>query len=127
MSPRQLIVALSLCLWLPCVLAAGYSIGPDGERTSRISLDAVTHSDFEHFPKRPKPILELGDDFLGPGNIGKGWELATGAVWQPSVVVFGTYRTAMQPIGRMRQQPPNGQTGSICSRTCSCRDPSAFC
>lgn len=96
MSPMQLIVALSLCLWLPCVLAAGYSIGPDGERTSRISLDAVTHSDFEHFPKRPKPILELGDDFLGPGNIGKGWELATGAVWQPSVVVFGTYRTAMQ-------------------------------
>jgi hypothetical protein len=96
MSPSQFFVVLTVCLWLPSALGAGGSIGPDGKRTSRISLEAVTHFDFENFPKRPKPILELGDDFLGPGNIGKGLELPTGAVWQPSLVVFGTYRTALQ-------------------------------
>ena len=96
MSPSQFFVVLTACLWLPSALGAGGSIGPDGKRTSRISLEAVTHFDFENFPKRPKPILELGDDFLGPGNIGKGLELPTGAVWQPSLVVFGTYRTALQ-------------------------------
>lgn len=68
----------------------------EGARTSRISDEAVTRLDVENFPKRPKPIFELGNPFLGSGNIERGIELPGGAVWQPSLVVFGTYRTALQ-------------------------------
>ena len=46
--------------------------------------------------ERPPPLLELGDPFLGAGNLQKGITLPTGAVWQPSLVVFGDYRTAVQ-------------------------------
>lgn len=48
------------------------------------------------FPKRPKPILELGEPFLGTGTLDPGFRLPTGAVWQPSLLVFGTLRTALQ-------------------------------
>lgn len=75
---------------------AGYSIGPDGKKTSRISDEAVAVLDLESMPDRPNPILELGGDFLGPGNIRRGFELPTGAVWQPTLLVFGTYRSALQ-------------------------------
>ena len=34
--------------------------------------------------------------FLGSGAIDPGFELPTGAVWQPVVVIYGTYRTALQ-------------------------------
>ena len=34
--------------------------------------------------------------FLGSGEIDPGFELPTGAVWQPVVVIYGTYRTALQ-------------------------------
>jgi hypothetical protein len=75
---------------------AGYSIGPDGKKTSRISDEAVAVLDLESMPSRPNPILELGGDFLGPGNIRRGYELPTGAVWQPTLLVFGTHRSALQ-------------------------------
>jgi len=53
-------------------------------------------------PKRPEPILELGSDFLGTGVIGPGFEIPTGAVWQPQLLLWGSFRTALQsfdPIG----------------------------
>jgi hypothetical protein len=46
--------------------------------------------------ERPPPLLELGDPFLGTGNLQKGITLPTGAVWQPSLVLFGDFRTAVQ-------------------------------
>ena len=72
----------------------------NGERTSRISDEAVTELDLESMPKRPKPILDLGPKFLGNGNISPGIELPTGAVWQPALMVFGTYRSALQSFTR---------------------------
>jgi hypothetical protein len=50
----------------------------------------------EGFPQRPKPLVEAGEDFLGTGTLSQGIELPTGAVWQPSLLVFGTLRTALQ-------------------------------
>lgn len=47
-------------------------------------------------PDRPRPLLELGDPLLGAGPLGETIELPTGAVWQPSLIVFGTLRTALQ-------------------------------
>ena len=48
------------------------------------------------FPERPKPLLEIGDPFLGTGNLQKGFKIPTGAVWHPSLWVFGDFRTAIQ-------------------------------
>ncbi|MCB9834393.1 MAG: hypothetical protein H6807_18155, partial [Planctomycetes bacterium] len=45
---------------------------------------------------RPGPLLELGDPFLGVGPIGPGFELGTGAVWNPGFQVFGSFRSAIQ-------------------------------
>ena len=44
----------------------------------------------EGFPERPKYLLELGNPYLGTGRIKPGIQLPTGAVWQPSLIVFGT-------------------------------------
>lgn len=49
-------------------------------------------------PERPGLLLELGDNFLGEGNLGQGFELPTGAVWTPALWVFGTLRSAIQTI-----------------------------
>ncbi len=45
---------------------------------------------------RPKPILELGHPFQAPGLLNPGFTVPGGAVWRPSLLVFGTYRTAVQ-------------------------------
>ncbi|MFQ5446492.1 MAG: multiheme c-type cytochrome, partial [Saprospiraceae bacterium] len=50
------------------------------------------------FPKRPRPIFELGNSLLGTGKVKQGFKLPTGAVWQPSFIAWGTYRTALQSL-----------------------------
>ncbi|MCH8326984.1 MAG: hypothetical protein IID15_00485 [Candidatus Marinimicrobia bacterium] len=57
---------------------------------------------FDQVPERPF-ALDWGTRFLKRGPTGPEIELPTGAVWQPSVIVFGTYRTAIQTFD-------NGQT-----------------
>ena len=49
-------------------------------------------------PERPALIIELGENFLGEGNLQQGFELPTGAVWAPALWVFGTLRSALQTI-----------------------------
>jgi len=49
-------------------------------------------------PSRPHPILELGDPFLGTGPIRRGIEIPTGAVLQPSLLVYGTSRLAASAV-----------------------------
>ena len=66
-----------------------------GESLSRIS-DRPLPLQIEGHPRRPRPLLEIGDPFLKTGPISKGFELPTGAVWQPSLMAWGTYRTAVQ-------------------------------
>ncbi|HSR51800.1 MAG TPA: hypothetical protein VLV83_13305 [Acidobacteriota bacterium] len=46
-------------------------------------------------PDRPKPLLELGTPFLGTGRIGRGFRLPGGAVWQPSFLLFGSFRSGL--------------------------------
>ena len=50
------------------------------------------------FPQRPKPLIELGQPFLGTGNIGSGFTIPGGAVWTPSFVAFGTFRTGLSVV-----------------------------
>ncbi|MGE9290265.1 MAG: hypothetical protein ACQKBT_04690 [Puniceicoccales bacterium] len=47
-------------------------------------------------PERPGLLLSFGDPFFGPGPINKGFEIPTGAVWNPQFFIFGTYSTAVQ-------------------------------
>ena len=65
------------------------------EADSRIS-DRVLPLQIDSIPKRPAPLLELGPAFLGTGPINEGVHLPSGAVWQPSLVVWGINRSAVQ-------------------------------
>lgn len=64
---------------------------------SRIS-DEYIPLQLEDFPQRPKPLLELGSPFLGTGRIRRGLTLPSGAVWTPSFVAFGSYRSGLSVI-----------------------------
>ena len=65
------------------------------KHSSRLSDEHIPLQ-LEGFPERPKLLLELGNPYLGTGNIKPGVKLPTGAVWQPTLIVFGTLRTGLQ-------------------------------
>ena len=78
------------CLgWCPFLLAA-----PGGD-DSRLSDERIPLM-VEEVPTRPKPLIEWGEPFLGTGTLSPGFQLPTGAVWQPSLLMFGSLRTALQ-------------------------------
>lgn len=65
----------------------------DGEHSdSRLPAEPIP---LAKLPARPKPILELGPHFLGTGRIDRGFRLPTGAVWQPSFLLFGSFRSGL--------------------------------
>jgi hypothetical protein len=64
-----------------------------GEEASRLSDSCIPLAEI---PSRPRPLLELGEPFLGTGTLHKGIRLPGGAVWQPSFLAFGTIRSAAQ-------------------------------
>ena len=76
--------------------------GPAGKADSRFS-DQPAPLQLSTFPKRPAPPIELGDHFLGTGNLQNGFTLPTGEVWTPNFWVFGTLRSAVQTF-----DPGNG-------------------
>lgn len=77
----------------PGIALASAQDGDD--HPSRIS-DEVIPLQLDDVPERPRPILELGDPFLGAGPIRPGVEIPGGGVLQPSLLVFGVARTALQ-------------------------------
>ncbi len=83
-------IALTLAATVLALPAAA-----QGEDEHRIP-DVVLPPQVESMPNRPKPLLELGDPFLGAGALNRGFEVPTGAVLQPSFLLFGTYRSAFQ-------------------------------
>lgn len=50
----------------------------------------------DDFPKRPRLLLEIGEQFLSSGPLSRGIQLPTGAVWRPALWIFGTYRSSVQ-------------------------------
>lgn len=94
MSTRFLSAALMSIL--VCAGAYGAPAG-DGEDGSRYP-DEPQPLLLDQFPDRPAPLLELGPRFLDTGVLDPGFELPTGAVWQPQFMVYGTYRTAIQTL-----------------------------
>lgn len=98
-------VALSLALLLPLLLTANlgaqepdaHDPAPLAESPSRLS-DHPLPLQTDAVPGRTPPILEWGDPFLGRGVIGRGFKIPTGAVWNPTLQVFGSARSAFQVI-----------------------------
>ncbi len=64
--------------------------------TSEFSDEPIPMVSEDELPARTPPLIEIGPDFLGSGNIPEGIELPTGAVWTPALWVFGNARTAVQ-------------------------------
>jgi len=71
--------------------------GSHGKHSSRLTDEKIPLQ-LKGFPQRPKPLIELGEPFLGTGTLKSGFRLPTGAVWQPALLMFGTLRTAVQSI-----------------------------
>jgi hypothetical protein len=86
----------------------------DEESPSRISDEAIPLQ-LETFPERPSPILELGDPFFDHGKISQGYLLPTGAVWQPSFVMWGDIRNAVQTVDPSLDKSDN-RTSEVASR-----------
>ena len=85
-KPRSVALVLIVTSLAECAWSA---------ETSALSDEPVPLQ-VDTIPMRPRPIAEIGDTFLGTGNISSGINLPTGAVWQPSFQAWGTFRTAVQ-------------------------------
>jgi len=57
-------------------------------------------------PERPRLLIELNEAFLGSGQLEQGVELPTGAVWRPSIWVFGTFRSGINYFDSRGAGPP---------------------
>ncbi|MFQ5568276.1 MAG: hypothetical protein ACE5G0_01290 [Rhodothermales bacterium] len=75
--------------------AQAHEEGEEEHSESRFSDEPIPLADI---PKRPRPLIELGEPFLGTGTLSQGIRLPTGAVWQPAFLAFGTLRSAAQGI-----------------------------
>jgi len=91
-SSRARLVAALLA---GAVMAAG-GIGTAGAAPKKLKDERIPMVAPEDLPPRTAPIIEIGPDFLAPGDLPGGVELPTGAVWNPALWVFGNYRTAVQ-------------------------------
>ena len=89
-------VRATLCTWVLLLSTAGSALAGGAGGGSALGSEPIPMKTKEELPSRTPPIIEIGPDFLGTGNIGPGIELPTGAVWQPALWVFGDLRTATQ-------------------------------
>ena len=75
-----------------CIPATGWATEDSALNDEPVPLQ------IESVPDRVRPLIEIGDTFLGPGNIGAGFTLPTGAVWQPNLLVWGNVRSGINYI-----------------------------
>ncbi|MBI2422469.1 MAG: hypothetical protein HYV27_06550 [Candidatus Hydrogenedentes bacterium] len=78
--------------------------------------DELLVTQVKPYPIRPKTIVLFGDDFLNTGNIKPGYKIPTGAVWQPSLMIYGTYRSAWQWEDSGRRPAPIQAAGGPVQR-----------
>jgi len=78
----------------------------DGGHWSRIPEGAGRGYNPGNVPDRPGRLNIFGDPFLGTGHLQEGFRTPGGAIVQPSLYIYGTYRTALQSF----HQPNSGQS-----------------
>jgi len=99
-----LVFAVAVALFVARPVSAeeseGYFFGlfPLGDKFEVIKLSdkPVPFKGPGLIPDRPELMIEMGDPFLDTGNLGAGFELPGGAVWQPRLWSFLIHRTAVQ-------------------------------
>lgn len=69
---------------------------PDPESSSRYSDKPPGLKDRKLLPNRPKPIFETGQDYVNEGPYGYEFELPTGMVVSPGLVLFGNLNTGLE-------------------------------
>lgn len=69
--------------------------GGHGGHSSRLTDEHIPLQT-EIMPERPGLLIEWGNPYLGTGRISPGKELPSGTVWQPTLIFFGTLRSAVQ-------------------------------
>ena len=94
---------LFLCLFTLGGISTAFAADESAGDPSRIT-DKVIPLAIDSIPRRPAPILELGDPFFNSGELSNGFTLPTGAVWSPSLIVWGTFRSAFQTIDDSRER-----------------------
>ena len=86
------------------VLVGGEAVPPEEDDHDddhlRLSDEPIPMLVEEELPPRLKPLIEIGETFLGSGPIGRGFELPTGAIWTPGLWVTGEYRTGVNYFER---------------------------
>ena len=108
---RRTSIALAACClscasWMGCVSSKGefaYQDGEQEESPSRLS-DEVIPLQYDDVPDRPQPLLEIGNPFFSPGDLISGKQVPGGAVWQTSLLVYGTLRTGVAAVERDGRQ-----------------------
>ena len=90
-SGIEKVALIALLVWL--IAGAGVEAAMAAAESSELSDEAIP---IQEVPERPGGLIEIGTPFLDTGPLGEGIELPTGAVWQPQILVFGTFRTALQ-------------------------------
>ncbi len=106
-----MVAGLLVALALPGAAAASddskdKSQQSDDGHWSRIPEGAGLGYNPNNVPGRPKRLNIFGDPFLGTGHLQEGFKLPGGAIVQPSLYVYGTYRTALQSF----KEPLEGQS-----------------
>ena len=94
-AATALMIVASMTAAAPFARAADESHGEGDHDESRFSDKPIPLLKTEDV-LRPAPLIEIGNKFLGAGNVDPGFNLPTGANWQPSFYAFGTYRSAIQ-------------------------------
>ena len=61
----------------------------------KLKDEVIPFGGYRELPERVPPLIEIGPKFLGPGELSEGFELPTGAVWNPAFWVYGSQRTAL--------------------------------
>lgn len=93
-----------------CVATALNSVKADDTNDAARFSDKPSPLATNTFPARPRPLLELGDKFLGNGNLQKGITLPTGEVISPNFWIFGTLRSAVQTFDTGAKGPDDGNS-----------------
>lgn len=74
----------------------GHAAGDDPNRITDEYIPLQT----EGYPARPVPLLELGNPFLDTGPISEPFRSPTGAIWTPSLLVWGNFRSGFAGLDR---------------------------
>lgn len=80
---------------LSLAVLAMAGVAPADAAPKKLKDERIPMAEPEDLPRRTAPIIEIGPEFLAPGDLPGGIELPTGAVWSPALWVFGNYRTAI--------------------------------